>query len=146
MINELKEDLKKAMKTKDKAMKETIQMVIAKGQGYAKTELVEISNSHIIRAMKLELSQMKESLESMKHMMDELEVMDYEQKIAYIESKLPVMASVEEIEKVITEAINELEEVSMKQMGKIVTKVKAEFGELVDGKLVSELVKKHITK
>lgn len=146
MINQLKEDLKEAMKAKNKAVKETIQMVTAKAQNYAKSEMAEINDNHVIKAMKLELAQMKESVDSMKHMMDEFEVMDYEQKIAYIESKLPVMASVEEIEMIITEAIDEIGEVTMKHMGKIVAKVKAEFGELVDGKLVSELVKKHIVK
>lgn len=145
MINQLKADLKDAMKNKDVATKEVIQIIIAKANGYAKLEKVEPTIDHCIKALKIELSQLNESLSTMKEKLSYEEVEKYIDKIRYVESLLPVMASIEDIEASVQRVLDSMKdagEVSMRQMGVVINTVKAEFGALCDGKQVSDVVKK----
>ena len=68
-----------------------------------------------------------------------------EAEIALIESYLPAMASVEEMEKAVQAAISETGATSAKQMGAVMKAAQARLaGKRVDGKQLSELVRRKL--
>lgn len=142
--NKITEDMKTAMRAKDKERLSTLRMV--------KSELMkkekdagssgELTDEDVIKTLNTLVKQRRDSAEQYEKG-GRQELADKENtEITVLEEYLPKAASHEEIEKAVTEAIEETGASSMQNMG---TVMKASLAKLsdktVDGKAVSQTVK-----
>lgn len=145
MLSRLMEDLKTSMKEKDTARKEVIQLIIGKAKGIAKDTLVEVEDSHIMMAVNSELKQTKEALEMMKDNLSEESLKEYEYKIKSIMEYLPKQLSEHEVLEHIEHAIYELNlPREQKSMGNLMKYLKSKLGNSVEGKVLSDAIKKSL--
>ncbi|MEA3497209.1 MAG: GatB/YqeY domain-containing protein [Bacteroidota bacterium] len=142
----INEDLKSAMRAKDKAALRGIRAVksallLLKTNSSAK----EITKDDEIKILQKLVKQRKESIivyteqgrdELAKEETEELEV---------IQKYLPKQLSKVEIEKVIAEVIIETSAKSMADMGKIMAVAMKKFGGQADGKTISAIVKEKLS-
>ena len=68
-----------------------------------------------------------------------------EAQIEVISQFLPEQLSVEEVEKVVYEVIHSVGAISMKEMGKVMGMVNKNLAGKADGKLIAEIVRKHLS-
>ena len=66
MVNQIKEDIKKAMIAKDELTKNTLRLVLGNAQLEAKEKKVDLSDEHIINAVSKELKQSNQALQMLK--------------------------------------------------------------------------------
>jgi len=137
-------DITAAMKAKDASRLSVLRMAKAalmneqnkRGADY------ELTVEESMRTMLSLVKQRKDSIEQYTSA-GRTELAEKEQaELAVLEEYLPQAASVEEIEKAVTEAIAETGAASMKEMGTVMKAAQAKLqGKTVDGRLVSETVK-----
>lgn len=71
---------------------------------------------------------------------------DLNREIEILQSYLPPMLSQEELEKIVLDAIEKVKPSGMKDMGKVMQEVMHKVSGRAEGKVVSEIVKKHLSK
>jgi uncharacterized protein YqeY len=141
-------DMTDAMKAKDANKLGTLRMVKAalmneenkRGVG---TVLTDEETLKVIQTL---VKQRKDSMEQYVNA-GRNDLAEKEQvELVVLEEYLPQAASVEEIEKAVTEAIAEVGATSMKEMGLVMKATMAKLtGKTVDGKIVSETVKSNLS-
>ncbi|MCQ2979094.1 MAG: GatB/YqeY domain-containing protein [Clostridia bacterium] len=140
----LNEDLKAAMLNKDMVAKTAIQMVKAAILLWEKDEKnigKEVTDEVIIEIVSKELKKRKDSLGDFeKSGRDDL-IADLNKEIEILQKYLPEQLSEEELNKIIDEAIKEVNAESIKQMGQVMKLVTPKVVGRADNKLVSELIK-----
>tara|TARA_B100000029_G_scaffold110183_1_gene101910 strand:+ start:2734 stop:3174 length:441 start_codon:yes stop_codon:yes gene_type:complete len=141
ILNEIKNDLKHAMKDKDKdkvlAMRNILEK-IKKIQVDSKTELNE---NEIIRIISKYAKQLKDSIEQFKsgNRMDLAEKEEKELKV--VEKFLPQQLSKDEVIKIVNDVITELNASNMSDMGMVMKKVMDLTSGSADGKLISTITR-----
>jgi uncharacterized protein len=144
--NQLMEQLKVAMKSKDTVALQALRSVksailLAKTETGAVSELTQDQEMKILQK---QVKQRKDSaaifLEQNRKDLAEPELLE----AAIIEQFLPEALSEDEIEKVVKSTIEKLGAVGMKDMGKVMGIVSAELAGKADGKTISTLVKKNL--
>jgi uncharacterized protein len=144
--NQLMEQLKVAMKSKDTVALQALRSVksailLAKTETGAVSELTQDQEMKILQK---QVKQRKDSaaifLEQNRKDLAETELLE----AAIIEQFLPEALSEDEIEKVVKSTIEKLGAVGMKDMGKVMGIVSAELAGKADGKTISTLVKKNL--
>ena len=142
MVNVLRTKIKEAMiekkNTGDGLRYQTLKNVLEKAQKIAKDQRTdEITDSMIVDAAKKEIKQLKDFLEYCDECSDRHE--ETVKAIGYAEEMLPKMASEEDI-------INFLDSNKDKvgNIGAAMKLLKAEFGDALDGKTASGIVKKFL--
>ena len=135
-------DLTAAMKARDANKLSTLRMVKSNLMNRQIEKGGELTDEEITKAMQSLVKQRKDSIEQYKSAgRDELAEKEAAE-IAVIEEYLPQAASVEEIERAVSQAIAETGASSMKEMGAVMKAAQAKYaGKTVDGKLMSEAVK-----
>src|SRR5215467_9158677 len=106
-----------------------------------------LDESETIQILQTLVKQRKESIEQFtKGNRPELAAKETKE-LAIIESYLPAGASAAEMDAAIAKAISETGATSMKQMGAVVKAAKSALqGKTVDGKILSDRVRDHLTK
>ena len=106
-----------------------------------------LDETESIQLLQTLVKQRKESIEQFTKG-NRPELADKETKeLAILESYLPASASNDEMNAAIDKAIAETGANSMKQMGMVVKSAKSSLeGKSVDGKILSDLVREHLTK
>lgn len=148
MLEKLMQNLKQAMKDKDILAKIVISLVIGKGKGYAKDDKVEVTNEHIIKALKSELKQTQDALDILvKHNAHPNQIEELELKIAFIKTYLPNELSKEELQLLVEkvgESINI--EKNPRNVGILMKEIKGQNVEGIDGRMLLEVVKEYLSK
>jgi len=136
-------DLTAAMKAKDAVRLGTLRMVKANLMNRQIDKGGELTDEEVTKALQSLVKQRRDSIEQYTNA-GRIELAEKERsEIAVIEDYLPQAASAEEIEAAVAEAIAETGASSMKEMGSVMKAALAKLhGKTVDGKLVSETVKK----
>ena len=143
LFDTINNDMKAAMKAKEKAKLEAIraikaQLMLAKT---AEGSTGEISEAEGIKILQKMVKQRKDSAEIYKtQSRDEL----YEKEmveISFIEPYLPAQLSDEELTKIITELIAKTGASSIKEMGKVIGMANKQLAGKAEGKLISAKVK-----
>ena len=143
LLDKLNQDLKAAMKAKDKAALRTIRsiksaLMIMQTDGSGK----EIDEATEIKLLQKLIKQRKDSLEVyVKQNREDLAETEKEE-IKIIDNYLPKQLTPEELETAITEIISETGANSMKDMGRIMGMASQKLGGSADGKSISIMVKK----
>ena len=138
----LLEDLKECMKTKNVIRKNVIQMVRAAILQVEKDKKVVLEDEQIIDIIAKESKKRKDSLADFEKSGREDIVAGIKEEIEVLAEYLPKQLSVEELEEILKQIIQEENATSMKDMGKVMKSAKEKIGARADGKTINEVVKK----
>jgi uncharacterized protein len=135
-------DLTDAMRAKDADRLSTLRMVKSTLMNKKIEKGSDLTDEEVLKTLQSLVKQRRDSIEQYTNAGRPELAAKEQSEIQYIEVYLPQSATIEEIEKAVTEAIAEVGATSMKEMGLVMKATTAKLaGKTVDGKLVSETVK-----
>ena len=137
-------DLKDAMKEKNELKKNTVQMVRAAILQVEKDKQVELDDNQIIDIIAKESKKRNDSLADYEKGGREDLVDQIKKEIEYLKVYLPKQLSVEEVEKIVKDIIEEIGAKDIKDMGKVMKEAKEKIGASSDGKTINEVAKKFL--
>lgn len=139
-------DYKEAMKNKDTLKASTLSFLRAQFMNLAIEKRKKLLNDiDAIAAIKKQIKQHLDSIEQFKQG-NRQDLVDKETKeLEILKSYLPPELPVEEIKKIIEEAIAVTGAQDMKDMGKVIKETNTKVAGRADGKLVSDLVKERLS-
>ncbi|WP_053219126.1 GatB/YqeY domain-containing protein [Virgibacillus senegalensis] len=146
LVEHLNQDMKQAMKNKDKQTLSVIRMVKASLQNEAiKLGKDELSEEEELTVLSRELKQRKDSLQEFKEAgRDDLaEKLDDEIKV--LQAYMPKQLTEEELEQIVQETIQEVGATSKKDMGSVMSAIMPKVKGQADGSQVNRLVQKHLS-
>ena len=136
----LMQDLKTAMKTKDKRAKDTITMVRAAIKQKEVDERVELDDEGVLKVLSKEIKERRGSIEEFeKAGRDEL-VESTKAEIDVLRKYMPEQLSEEELEKLIRQVMEENNITEKKQMGLLMKNIMPKVQGRADGKAVNAIV------
>ncbi len=138
----LLEDLKNCMKDKNVVRKNVIQMVRAAILQVEKDNGITLDDNQIIDIIAKESKKRKDSLVDYEKSGREDLINELKEEINILAEYLPKQLSMEEVEKIVKEVIEEEGATSMKDMGKVMKAAKEKIGAASDGRTINEAVKK----
>ena len=146
LYDRLTEDLKFAMKSRDQLRMDVIRMIKAAVLNKEVELKRDLDDAEMSRIMTTLVKQRRESIEQFEKAQRQELATKERQEIEIIESYLPKPLSPEELETLVTSVIADTESRSIKDLGAVMKAVMARLGgQTVDGKLVSELVKRKLS-
>ncbi len=141
----LMNDLKSAMKEKNELKKNTIQMVRAAILQIEKDKQIELDDSKIIDVIAKEVKKRNDSISDYEKGGRSDLVNQIKEEIEYLKVYLPKQLSIEEVEKIVKNIIEETQAKDIKDMGKVMKAAKEKIGASSDGKTINEIVKKFLS-
>ena len=143
---QLKGDLKGAMKSKDELTLSVLRLLLSavsnKEISMRKEGKAELKDGEVMAVIKSEVKKRKDAIEDyIKGGRQELADKEVEE-IKILEKYLPEQMSDEELEKIVRDVIAEMGEVGMSDFGKAMGAIMGKTRGQADGSKVSELVKK----
>ena len=146
MIEDIANDLKEAMKLKDKPKILGLRNLLGKLKEQQINKGAELDDKESIKILNSAAKQLKDSIEQYKNAnrLDLLEKEKYE--LSLVENYLPEPISENEINLEVLKAIKENNANSMADMGKIMGVVMSKFTGAVDGKMVQKIVRDNLNK
>ena len=140
----LNNDIKSAMKAKDKETLAVLRMIKTAVQAAEIDKKEELNAEEELTILAREAKQRRESLaEFVKAGRDEL-VSKTEAEIEIVERYLPKQLSVEEVKEVIATVAEKIGATSQKEFGKLMGAVMQELKGKADGNVIKEQVKAHL--
>ena len=140
----LNNDIKSAMKTKDKETLAVLRMIKTAVQAAEIDKKEELNAEEELTILAREAKQRRESLaEFVKARRDEL-VAKTEAEIEIVERYLPKQLSVEEVKEVIVTVAEKIGATTQKEFGKLMGAVMQELKGKADGNVIKEQVKAHL--
>lgn len=138
----LLEDLKNCMKEKNVVRKNVIQMVRAAILQVEKDKQITLEDNQIIEIIAKESKKRKDSLEDYEKSGRQDLIDEIKEEINILAEYLPKQLSMEEVENIVKEIIENEGATSMKDMGKVMKSAKEKIGAASDGKTINEAVRK----
>lgn len=141
----LTDDIKTAMRTKDKVALTTIRALKTAITNVEKNEVKELTDPEVISIIRKQVKQRLDSIAQFQQA-GRKELMAIEQgEINVLETYLPSALSEDQVSKIVQEAVKESEAESMKDMGKVMKICQEKCQGRADGKLLSQLVKSSLS-
>ena len=144
LLNRLQNEMKEALKSKNKERLSVIRMLISEIKKEQIDKKKELSDDEIIKIIQRYAKQRKDAIEQYKRANRQDLVEKEEKELNIVLEFLPKQLSREELEKIIDECINEVGATSLKDMGKVMKAVLERVKGRADGKVVSEIVRKRL--
>jgi uncharacterized protein YqeY len=148
LTEQIQKDMTTAMKSRDEERLSTLRMVKTALKNREIEKMAALDDKEAQQVLDTLIKQRKDSVEQFTKG-GRQELADKEaREIALIETYLPKAASADEIARGVRAVISEMGSPTMKDMGTVMKNAMAKFaaqGTRVDGKLVSEAVKKELT-
>lgn len=142
----LQEDWKNALKSKDKFTANVLSSAKAAVLLVEKTDNKTVTDDEAIKILAKEVKQRREAIvEFQKGNRQDL-VDQNNKEIEILLKYLPQQLSEDEIKKIVKESAEEVGANSIKDMGKVMAKVRPQIVGKADGKLVSQIVKDYLNK
>ena len=143
--DDLSQDLKRAMKSRDQLRVDVIRMIKAAAQRKELELNKHLDDAEMTKLMSTLIKQRKEAIEHYQQA-NRTDLADKELKeISIIEGYLPKAPSEDELKRLIQQVVSELHAQSTKDMGRVMKEVMARLEGLpTEGKVVSELVKQYL--
>ncbi|SKC79614.1 GatB/YqeY domain-containing protein [Maledivibacter halophilus] len=139
--DKLMQDLKSAMKNKDKIRKSVITLIRSDIKQYEVDNRTEIDDEGIIEIIARQLKQRKDALEEFQKGNRQDLVDESQKEIEILLTYLPKQLTEDEIREVVKATIDELGVQGPKEMGKVMGVLMPKLKGKADGKLVSKTVK-----
>ncbi|APH04333.1 GatB/YqeY domain-containing protein [Bacillus weihaiensis] len=146
LLEQLNQDMKQAMKNKEKDKLIVIRMVKAALQNEAiKLSQNELSNEEELTVLSRELKQRKDSLLEFKNA-DRLDLAEKTQaEIDVLVKYMPEQLSEEEVAEIVQQTISEVNASSKADMGKVMGALMPKVKGKADGSLVNKLVQQQLS-
>lgn len=146
LLTDINEDVKTAMRAKDKDRLAVLRMIKASLQNEKISKGKDLSGDEELTVLSREKKQRIDSLEEFKQAGRDDLVQRLEKETSIVEEYLPEQLSEEEIRTIVQESIHEVNASSMKDMGSVMSAVMPKTKGRADGKEVSRLVKEELNK
>lgn len=144
MKETLLDDMKEAMRNHDTITKNTIQSIRASILQEEKDKQIEVTDRDIENIIMKEKKKRQDALEQFKKANRDDLIMQTEREIQILEGYLPEQISIEDLELEVAKIINQVDAHSIKDMGIVMRAAKEQFENQVDGKELSEVVKRKL--
>ncbi|MGM0523828.1 MAG: GatB/YqeY domain-containing protein [Bacillota bacterium] len=146
LLETLNQDMKQAMRNKEKQKLSTIRMVKASLQN----EAIKLGNESLSEEAELtvlarELKQRKDSLREFKEAGRDDLVESLDREIEFLQEYMPEQLSDEELEAIVVETIEQVQATSKQEMGKVMGALMPKVKGKADGTQVNKLVQKHLS-
>lgn len=141
------QDLMAAMKARDAARTSTLRMMKTAIKNREVELRGELQDAQAMEVLKTLVKQRRDAIEQFRKGNREDLAIKEEAEIRIIEEYLPAAVGDEEIERVVADVIMTMGASSPREMGPVMKQCMARFaGRLVDGKKVSDAVRRHLEK
>jgi len=145
LLQELNEDMKQAMRARDKEKLNVIRMVKASLQNEAiQLGVDELSQEDELTILARELKQRNESLQEFKAAEREDLCTALQQEIDILQKYMPKQLSEAELNDIVIATIAEVDATSKKDFGKVMGSIMPKVKGKADGKHVQQLVHQHL--
>lgn len=146
LLERLNNDMKQAMKNKEKDRLTTIRMVKASLQNEAiKLGKQELSEEEELTVLSREVKQRKDSLQEFEKAGRQDLVEKIQTELKHVEIYMPQQLSEEEVTEIVKEAIAETGAASKADMGRVMAVLMPKVKGKADGSLVNKLVQQHLS-
>ncbi|MFT9598901.1 GatB/YqeY domain-containing protein [Mesobacillus sp.] len=146
LLERLNNDMKQAMKNKEKDRLTTIRMVKASLQNEAiKFGKQELSEEEELTVLSREVKQRKDSLQEFEKAGRQDLVEKIQKELKHVEIYMPQQLSEEEVTEIVKEAIAETGAASKADMGRVMAVLMPKVKGKADGSLVNKLVQQHLS-
>lgn len=143
--NKLTQEMKSAMKNKQKDRLGVIRSMLAAVKQIEVDERIEVDDSKLLAILDKQLKQRKESAKIYREN-DRIELAENEEfEMSVIQDFLPQALTEDEISSIISEAINNTGASSMKDMGKVMAQIKPQVQGKADMGEISKLIKSQLS-
>lgn len=147
LLDRLNQDMKQAMKNKDKETLSVIRMVKASIQNESiKLGKDALSEDEDLTILTREVKQRKDSLQEFKAAGREDLVEKLENELAILSTYMPEQLSAEELLSIVQATIQEVNATSMKDMGKVMGAVMPKVKGKADGSQIKQAVQQELNK
>jgi uncharacterized protein YqeY len=140
--DQIKNDIKEAMRAKDTARRDTLRNLSAAIKQIEVDERRELSDADVEQVLMKYAKQREDAMAQFKEAGREDLVAKEEAELKIVKSYLPEPMNDEELEQTLKELIEALEAKTMKEMGKVMAKAKEVIGSRAEGGRISQIVKK----
>ncbi|SDQ48776.1 GatB/YqeY domain-containing protein [Virgibacillus salinus] len=145
ILEQLNQDMKQAMKKKDKDTLGVVRMVKASLQNESiKLGNKELSEDEELTVLSKELKQRKDSLQEFKSAGRDDLVKKLEIEINILQEYMPEQISEDELEALVQSTIQEVNATSKKDMGKVMSAIMPKVKGQADGAQINRLVQKNL--
>ncbi|WP_251555013.1 GatB/YqeY domain-containing protein [Neobacillus muris] len=146
LLERLNNDMKQAMKSKEKDKLSVIRMIKASMQNEAiKLGVKELSEQDELTVLSRELKQRKDSLHEFDKAGREDLVEKLRTEIAIVELYMPKQFSEDELAEIVKQTISEVGATSKADMGKVMAAIMPKVKGKADGSLVNKFVQQHLS-
>jgi uncharacterized protein len=146
LLTTLNEDMKQAMRAKDKETLQVIRMLKASIQNEQIKKGQDLNDEEELTVLSREMKQRRDSLAEFEKA-DRTDLADKVKKeIVIVENYLPAQLSEEEIRAIVTEAVAKTGATSPKEFGKVMGAVMPKVKGKADGNQVNAIVKELLNK
>ncbi|KAA0560548.1 GatB/YqeY domain-containing protein [Rossellomorea aquimaris] len=146
LLNRLNDDMKQAMKNKEKEKLSVIRMLKASLQNEAiKHGKQELSEDEELTVLSREVKQRKDSLQEFQNAGREDLVGKIQTELTYVEIYMPKQLSEEEVSAIVQQTVAEVGATSKADMGKVMGAIMPKLKGKADGALVNKLVLQHLS-
>ncbi len=141
----IKDDMKTAMKAKEKERLNVIRMILAAIKQIEVDERIELDNERIIRVLDKMLKQRRESIKQFNEA-GRIDLSDIEEaEVLVIQGYLPKPLTEAEINEMVENAVSDSAAKSIKDMGKVMGVLKPQMLGRADMSVVSKIIKTRLT-
>ena len=146
LLERLNNDMKQAMKNKEKDRLTTIRMIKASLQNEAiKFGKQELSEEEELTVLSREVKQRKDSLQEFEKAGRDDLVEKIQTELKHVEIYMPQQLSEEEVTTIVKEAIAETGAASKADMGRVMAVIMPKVKGKADGSLINKLVQQHLS-
>ena len=146
ILDQLNEDMKAAMKAKEKERLSTIRMIKAAIQNEEIDKGRELTPDEEIAIVSREKKQRMDSYEEFAKAGRGDLITNLEKELEIVTEYLPEQLSDDEVREIVKETIEEVEAESMQDMGKVMTTIMPKVSGAADGSKINQLVKEELSK
>ena len=142
----IQQDMKDAMRARDKARLATIRLIMAAIKQREVDERIELDDLQVITVLDKMIKQRRESISQFETASRDDLVAQEQQEIAIITPYLPAALSEDEITQLIDSAMQSTGASTVKDMGKVMAELKPKLAGRADMGKVSALIKAQLSK
>lgn len=138
---QLREDLKDAMRARDDQRKSALRMVLTEVQLADAEASASLDDEDVVQIIRKEVRRREEAIEMMRDAGREDLVDDEVAQLDILKSYLPAMMTEDEIRELAQEVIDEVEAASMRDMGRVMGEIMPRVKGRADGRVVNQVVR-----
>ena len=145
LLERLNNDMKQAMKNKEKDKLSVIRMLKASLQNEALKQRQDLTDDEELTVLSRELKQRKDSLQEFENAGRSDLVDKVRTELGYVEAYMPEQLSEEEVSEIVQATIEEVNATSKADMGRVMGALMPKVKGKADGSLVNKLVQQHLS-